>query len=57
VSFLTADDTGGNPWKDPDHPTDAEIEALLAAYIEARKVIARLEAEIARLNGEQEVVE
>jgi hypothetical protein len=57
MSFLTADDAGGNPWIDPEHPTDAEIKALLDAYIAARAEIARLQAEIARLNGEQELVE
>jgi hypothetical protein len=57
VSFLIADDQGGAHWTDPDRPSVEEIEALLAAYIEAKKIIARLEAEIARLNGEQESYE
>jgi hypothetical protein len=56
MSFIVADDPGAM-WEDPDSPTLEQIAELLAAYIEAKKIIARLEAEIARLNGEQEVVE
>lgn len=57
MSFIIADDAGGNSWEDPDHPTDAEIEALLAAYVAARAEIAALKEEIGRLKGEQEVYE
>jgi hypothetical protein len=56
MSFITADDPGAT-WKDPDSLTPEQVEQLIAAYLEARAVIARLEAEITRLNGEQEVYE
>lgn len=58
MSFLIADDYPPHLWRDdPDLPTREQVAELIAAYIEAKKVIARLEAEIARLQGEQEVVE
>lgn len=57
MSFLIADDPGGEHWQDPDRPTDEEISALIEALLFAKAEIARLQAEIARLQGEQEVTE
>jgi len=56
MSFIIADDPD-NLWQDPESPTVEQIEALIGAYKAARAEIDLLRAEIARLNGEQEVVE